>query len=58
MLPDRRVERSTGPQDLSEASNNSNVVAQLALTVSDPPTQGEVAAVMAKVNELIAALRR
>jgi hypothetical protein len=48
--------------DLSTAlggtSANSNGVAQLGLTVSDPPTQSELQAVANKLDELIAALRR
>ena len=39
-------------------SANSNGVAQLGLTVSDPPTQTELQAVANKLDELIAALRR
>ena len=39
-------------------SNNSNAVAELVLAVSDPPTQAEVNQVIAKLNELIQALRR
>jgi len=39
-------------------SNNSNNVATLGLSVSDPPTQGEVATLVAKIDELINALRR
>jgi len=43
---------------LAQTSNNSNVVAELNLTVSNPPTQAEVQAVANKLDELIAALRR
>jgi hypothetical protein len=32
-------------------------IAALSLTVSDPPTQAEVAAIVAKVNELVEALK-
>ena len=49
-------------QQLNDAiagtSNNSNGVATLGLTVSDPPTQGEMQAIANKLDELIAALRR
>jgi hypothetical protein len=48
--------------DLSNAiagtSSNSNAVATLGMTVSDPPTQGEVQALADKLDELINALRR
>jgi hypothetical protein len=39
-------------------SANSNGVAQLGLTFSDPPTQSELQAVANKLDELIAELRR
>jgi hypothetical protein len=39
-------------------SANSNGVATLGMSVSDPPTQGEVQAIADKVDELINALRR
>jgi hypothetical protein len=39
-------------------SANSNAVATLGMTVSDPPTQGEVQALADKLDELILALRR
>ena len=39
-------------------SNNSNGVAELVLSASNPPTQAEVNQVIAKLNELILALRR
>ena len=48
--------------DLSSAiattSANSNGVALLNLTVSNPPTQAEVQALANKIDELITALRR
>ena len=48
--------------DLSNAiagtSSNSNAVATLGMTVSDPPTQGEVQQLVDKMDELILALRR
>ncbi len=44
---------------IATTSANSNAVADLsAFTVSDPPTQSEVQQVVAKLNELISALRR
>ena len=43
---------------VSGSSANSDGVALLGLVVSDPPTQGEVQAVVDKVDELIMALRR
>jgi len=39
-------------------SNNSNTVNTLSMTVSDPPTVGEVQAIASKLDELILALRR
>ena len=39
-------------------SNNSNAVTELVLAPGNPPTQADVAAVVAKLNELILALRR
>ncbi len=39
-------------------SNNSNAVSMLGMTVSDPPTQGEMQAIASKLDELILALRR
>jgi hypothetical protein len=49
-------------QQLNDAvaitSNNSNGVATLDLTPSDPPTQAEMQQVIDKINELINALRR
>ncbi len=43
---------------INGTSNNSNAVNTLAMTVSDPPTQGEVQAIASKLDELILALRR
>lgn len=43
---------------MSGASNNSNTVATLNLSVSDPPMQGEVQQIANKLDELINALRR
>ncbi|MBE2284342.1 MAG: collagen-like protein [Prosthecobacter sp.] len=40
------------------SSANSNGVDTLSLSLSDPPSQGEVQAVLDKLNELILALRR
>lgn len=39
-------------------SANSNAVTLLGMSVSDPPTQAEVQAIVTKVDELIGALRR
>jgi hypothetical protein len=46
------------PPRVSGTSNNSNCVSTISLSVSDPPTQAEMQQVVAKLNELIAALRR
>ena len=43
---------------INGTSNNSNAVNTLAMTVSDPPTVGEVQAIASKLDELITALRR
>ena len=43
---------------LGGTSSNTNSIATLGLTVSDPPTQSELQAVVNKLDELIAALRR
>ncbi len=43
---------------IATTSGNSNAVATLGMTVSDPPTQGEVQAIANKLDELILALRR
>ena len=43
---------------LGGTSNNSNSVAQVEMTVSDPPTQSEMQTIANKLDELIAALRR
>lgn len=43
---------------ISGTSNHSNGVSTLGLTVSDPPTQGEIQTLANKVDELILALRR
>ena len=40
------------------ASANSNSVNLMNLTVSEPPTQGEVQSIADKLDELIQALRR
>ena len=40
------------------SSNISNAVNLLNMTVSDPPTQGEMQAIATKLDELINALRR
>ena len=38
--------------------SNTNPIATLDIPISDPPTQREVQQVLAKLNELIVALRR
>ncbi|MCX6838338.1 MAG: hypothetical protein NTX35_11080 [Verrucomicrobia bacterium] len=43
---------------IASTSNGSNGVNTLVMTVSDPPTQGEVQAIASKLDELILALRR
>lgn len=43
---------------MSGTSNNSNAVATLGLSVSDPPTQSDVQQIASKLDELINALRR
>jgi hypothetical protein len=43
---------------IAGTSANSNGVATLEMSVSDPPTQQEILSLLAKVNELITALRR
>jgi hypothetical protein len=43
---------------INTTSANSNGVNLLGMTVSDPPTQGEVQAIADKLDELILALRR
>ena len=43
---------------INGTSNNTNAVSTLNMTVSDPPTQGEMQAIATKLDELIAALRR
>jgi hypothetical protein len=44
--------------EIGGTSANSNGVATMGLTVSDPPTQGEVQTIADKLDELINALRR
>ncbi len=43
---------------INGTSNNSNAVNTLGMTVSDPPTQGEMQAIASKLDELILALMR
>ena len=43
---------------INTTSNNTNGVSLLGMTVSDPPTQGEMQAIASKLDELINALRR
>jgi hypothetical protein len=43
---------------INGTSNNTNAVSLVGMTVSDPPTVGEVQAIASKLDELILALRR
>ena len=43
---------------INGTSNKSNAVSMLGMTVSDPPSQGEMQAIASKLDELILALRR
>ncbi len=43
---------------IGTTSNNSNGVSTLGISVSDPPSQGEMQQVVSKLDELILALRR
>jgi hypothetical protein len=43
---------------LGGTSANTNAIAQLGLTVSDPPTRSEMQTIANKLDELIAARRR
>jgi hypothetical protein len=55
---DGEVSNAALASAISGTSNNSNGVAALGLTVSDPPTQSELQQVADKLDELINALRR
>ena len=44
--------------EIAGTARNPNTVSDLVLLPSDPPTQGDLLAVIAKVNELLNALRR
>ena len=52
------VSNSTLAGEISGTARNPNSVAPIPFTVSNPPTQGELQAVVDKVNELIASLQR
>jgi hypothetical protein len=43
---------------IAGTASNTNPIATLGIAISDPPTQSEVEQVLAKLNELIVALRR
>ena len=43
---------------ISGTANNMNAVGDLEVVISSPPQQGEVQAIVDKINELLAALRR
>lgn len=45
-------------QALQSTSANSNTISPLGIAISDPPTQGEVQAILSTLNDLIYALRR
>ena len=48
-----------GLQDeVDDTPRNTNGVAQLALTISNPPTKAEVEAIRDKINEMLAAMFR
>ena len=44
--------------EITGTARNPNTVSDLVLSPSDPPTQGDLLAVIAKLNELLVALRR
>jgi hypothetical protein len=44
--------------EITGTARNPNTVSPLNMTVSDPPTQSEMQQIAAKIDELIAALRR
>ena len=44
--------------EIAGTARNPNTVSDLVLLPSDPPTQGDLLAVIAKLNELLVALRR
>ena len=56
--PPGEVSQQTLDDAISGTAGNPQNVADLALIVSDPPTQAEMQAVVDKVNELLGALRR
>ena len=58
MGPMGEVSSATLAGEIAGTARDPIMVTDLVLTPSDPPTQGDLAAVIAKVNELISALRR
>ena len=52
------VSNATLAGEISGTARNPNTVAPIPFTVSNPPTQAELQAVVDKVNELIASLTR
>src|SRR6266853_2021365 len=56
------VQAKASQSDLTSAiagtSSNSNAIPVLAMSVSDPPLQGQVQSIANKVDDLITALRR
>ena len=58
-----QVNNMMTPDDITDAigsmsANNVNTIQTLTLTISNPPTQAQVQAVLAKLNELITGLHR
>ncbi len=56
--PMGEVSNSTLANEISGTARNPNSVAPIPFTVSNPPTQAELQAVVDKLNELIASLQR
>ena len=52
------VSNATLSGEIAGTARNPNTVSMLGITVSNPPTQGELEQVIAKINELVAALAR
>ena len=52
------VSNATLAGEIAGTARNPNTVSMLGITVSNPPTQGELEQVIAKINELIGSLAR
>ena len=52
------VSNATLSGEIAGTARNPNTVSMLGITVSNPPTQGELEQVIAKINELIGSLAR